>query len=133
MLTSSGHGARRATSAVNQTFGIEMELFELMKEHGHEQVVFWSDPSVGYKGIIAIHNTTLGPALGGTRFWNYATEEEALIDVLRLAKGMTYKAAVSGLNLGGGIHFHKEFRYFRNFTTGLHQFAQPQHFRNRAF
>lgn len=79
-----------------------MELFELMKEHGHEQVVFWSDPSVGYKGIIAIHNTTLGPALGGTRFWNYATEEEALIDVLRLAKGMTYKAAVSGLNLGGG-------------------------------
>lgn len=79
-----------------------MNLFDLMKEHGHEQVVFWSDPSIGYKGIIAIHNTTLGPALGGTRFWNYATEEEALIDVLRLSKGMTYKAAVSGLNLGGG-------------------------------
>jgi leucine dehydrogenase len=73
-----------------------------MKEHGHEQVVFWSDPGSGYRGIIAIHNTTLGPALGGTRFWNYSTEEEALVDALRLAKGMTYKAAVSGLNLGGG-------------------------------
>lgn len=79
-----------------------MNLFDLMQEHGHEQVVFWSDPTSGYRGIIAIHNTTLGPALGGTRFWNYATEEEALIDVLRLSKGMTYKAAVSGLNLGGG-------------------------------
>src|SRR5687767_15245625 len=73
-----------------------------MKEHGHEQVVFWSDPETNYRGIIAIHNTTLGPALGGTRLWNYATEDEALVDALRLAKGMTYKAAVSGLNLGGG-------------------------------
>ena len=79
-----------------------MELFELMKEHGHEQVVLWSDPTVNYRGIIAIHNTTLGPALGGTRFWNYESEADAIIDVLRLAKGMTYKAAVSGLNLGGG-------------------------------
>ncbi|MEX2281898.1 MAG: Glu/Leu/Phe/Val dehydrogenase [Gemmatimonadota bacterium] len=79
-----------------------MRLFELMKEHGHEQVVFWFDPGSSYRGIIAIHNTTLGPALGGTRFWNYSTEEEALVDALRLAKGMTYKAAVSGLNLGGG-------------------------------
>lgn len=79
-----------------------MKLFESMKDHGHEQVVFWSEPSAGYRGIIAIHNTTLGPALGGTRFWNYASEEEAITDVLRLAKGMTYKAAVSGLNLGGG-------------------------------
>src|SRR5688500_16340034 len=79
-----------------------MQLFDLMKEHGHEQCVFWSDPSTNYRGIIAIHNTTLGPALGGTRFWNYASEDDAMIDVLRLAKGMTYKAAVSGLNLGGG-------------------------------
>ncbi len=79
-----------------------MKIFDLMKEHGHEQVVFWSEPTTNYRGIIAIHNTTLGPALGGTRFWNYASEEEALIDVLRLSKGMTYKAAVSGLNLGGG-------------------------------
>ena len=61
-----------------------------------------SDPSAGYRGIIAIHSTTLGPALGGTRFWNYATDEEAIIDALRLSRGMTYKNAVAGLNLGGG-------------------------------
>ena len=79
-----------------------MNIFEFMGTHGHEQIVLCSEPSVGYKGIIAIHNTTLGPALGGTRFWNYATEDEAIIDALRLAKGMTYKAAVTGLNLGGG-------------------------------
>src|SRR5688500_9820958 len=83
----------------NQSY---MKPFEMMRELGHEQLVLCSEPAVGYKGIIAIHNTTLGPALGGTRFWNYATEEEAIIDSLRLAKGMTYKAAVAGLNLGGG-------------------------------
>ena len=69
---------------------------------GHEQLVLCSDPSAGYRGIIAIHSTTLGPALGGTRFWNYASDEEAIIDALRLARGMTYKNAVAGLNLGGG-------------------------------
>lgn len=79
-----------------------MEIFERIAEHSHEQLVFCYDPSTGYKGIIAIHNTTLGPALGGTRFWNYNSDEEAIIDVLRLARGMTYKAAVAGLNLGGG-------------------------------
>jgi leucine dehydrogenase len=79
-----------------------MEIFELIREGGHEQVVFCSEPSCGYKGIIAIHDTTLGPALGGTRFWNYASDQEAIVDVLRLSKGMTYKAAVAGLNLGGG-------------------------------
>jgi leucine dehydrogenase len=79
-----------------------MDIFKFMEEHGHEQIVLCSDPAVGYRGIIAIHDTTLGPALGGTRFWNYATEEEAIVDVLRLAKAMTYKAAVTGLNLGGG-------------------------------
>lgn len=79
-----------------------MNVFELMSEKHHEQVVFWSEPEAGYRGIIAIHDTSLGPALGGTRFWNYATDEEALIDVLRLARGMTYKAAVAGVNLGGG-------------------------------
>lgn len=68
----------------------------------HEQVVFCNDKSTGLKAIIAIHNTVLGPALGGTRMWNYATEAEALTDVLRLSRGMTYKAAISGLNLGGG-------------------------------
>ena len=75
---------------------------EKMYSMGHEQVVYFQDKSCGLKAIIAIHDTTLGPALGGTRLWQYASEEEALIDVLRLSKGMTYKAAVSGLNLGGG-------------------------------
>jgi len=79
-----------------------MQIFERIGEHNHEQVVYCYEPSCGYKGIIAIHNTTLGPALGGTRFWNYRNDEEALIDVLRLSRGMTYKAAVAGLNLGGG-------------------------------
>lgn len=79
-----------------------MEIFEAMTRRGHEQLVFWSEPDLGYKGIIAIHNTTLGPALGGTRFWDYASEQEAVIDVLRLSRGMTYKAAISGLSLGGG-------------------------------
>jgi leucine dehydrogenase len=79
-----------------------MELFSLIGEHNHEQVVFCHEPSCGYKGIIAIHNTVLGPALGGTRFWNYANDTEAFIDALRLSRGMTYKAAVTGLNLGGG-------------------------------
>src|SRR6185503_6197193 len=77
-------------------------LFALLEEHAHEQVSLVYEPSSGYRGIIAIHDTTLGPALGGTRFWNYATDREALIDALRLARGMTYKAAVAGLNLGGG-------------------------------
>ena len=79
-----------------------MEIFEAMKVHEHEQVLFSWEASVGYKGIIAIHNTQLGPALGGTRFWNYKSDHEALTDVLRLSRGMTYKAAVAGLNLGGG-------------------------------
>lgn len=79
-----------------------MEIFELMSERKHEQLVFWNEPMFGYKGIIAIHDTTMGPALGGTRFWNYATEADAVVDALRLARGMTYKAAITGLNLGGG-------------------------------
>jgi leucine dehydrogenase len=79
-----------------------MEIFEMMAEHGHEQVVFSHEPTSGYKGIIAIHDTTLGPALGGTRFWKYGSDAEAIIDALRLSRGMTYKAAVAGLNLGGG-------------------------------
>ncbi|MBI4544725.1 MAG: Glu/Leu/Phe/Val dehydrogenase [Gemmatimonadetes bacterium] len=79
-----------------------MEIFDLIGEHKHEQVVFCYEPAANYRGIIAIHRTTLGPALGGTRFWNYSSDLEALIDVLRLSRGMTYKAAVAGLNLGGG-------------------------------
>lgn len=69
---------------------------------GHEQVVFCHDEETGLKAIIGIHSTVLGPALGGTRMWNYANDAEALRDVLRLSRGMTYKAAISGLNLGGG-------------------------------
>ncbi len=79
-----------------------MEIFKRMSERHHEQLVFWYEPLFGYKGIIAIHDTTMGPALGGTRFWNYASETDAIEDAFRLARGMTYKAAVTGLNLGGG-------------------------------
>ena len=73
-----------------------------MQQMGHEQVVFCHDPHSGLNAIIAIHNTTLGPALGGTRLWNYNSHEDAIIDALRLSRGMSYKAAISGLNLGGG-------------------------------
>jgi leucine dehydrogenase len=79
-----------------------MDVFDLMAEHGHEQVVTCLDPTCGYRGIIAIHDTTLGPALGGTRFWSYPTSDRAMVDALRLSRGMTYKAAIAGLSLGGG-------------------------------
>jgi len=79
-----------------------MSKFEYMEKHGYEQLIYFYDKTTGLKGITCIHNTTLGPALGGTRLWNYATEEEAELDCLRLARGMTYKAAAAGLNLGGG-------------------------------
>ena len=79
-----------------------MQLFDTIASMGHEQLVICNDSSAGYRGIIAIHSTTLGPALGGTRFWQYATDDEAIVDALRLARGMTYKNAVAGLNLGGG-------------------------------
>lgn len=77
-------------------------VIEKMALNEHEQVVFCHDKASGLKAIIAIHNTTLGPALGGTRMWNYKNETEALNDVLRLSRGMTFKASISGLNLGGG-------------------------------
>ena len=77
-------------------------LFEEVTRLGHEQVVFCNDPGTGLKAIIAIHNTVLGPSLGGTRMWAYNSESEALNDVLRLSRAMTFKAAISGLNLGGG-------------------------------
>lgn len=79
-----------------------MGVFRQLETMEHEQVVYCYDKGTGLKAIIAIHDTTLGPALGGTRMWNYQSEEEALNDVLRLSRGMTYKAAVTGLNLGGG-------------------------------
>ena len=80
----------------------DKSVFDLVSEHNHEKVVFCHDKDTGLKAIIGIHNTILGPALGGTRMWSYATEAEALEDVLRLSRAMTYKAAISGLNLGGG-------------------------------
>lgn len=79
-----------------------MRAFEIMDAKGHEQIIFCRNEAIGLKSIIAIHDTTLGPALGGCRMWPYKSEEEALNDVARLSKGMTYKAAVAGLNLGGG-------------------------------
>ena len=79
-----------------------MKIFDTISSMGHEQLVMCHDPAAGYRGIIAIHSTVLGPALGGTRFWKYGNDEEAIVDALRLARGMTYKNAVAGLNLGGG-------------------------------
>ena len=79
-----------------------MQLFDTMSEFGYEQMVMCSDPASGLRAIIAIHDTTLGPACGGTRIWPYATEAEALEDALRLSRAMTYKSATAGLNMGGG-------------------------------
>ena len=79
-----------------------MGVFDSVNTDGHEQVLFGYDPVSGLRTIIAIHSTALGPALGGTRFYPYTSEEEALFDVLRLSKGMSYKAAAAGLDLGGG-------------------------------
>jgi leucine dehydrogenase len=77
-------------------------VFGQVSFDNHEQIVFCNDKDTGLKAIIGIHNTVLGPALGGTRMWKYTNEWEALNDVLRLSRGMTYKSAISGLNLGGG-------------------------------
>lgn len=80
----------------------KMEIFQYLEKYDYEQVVFCQDKQSGLKAIIAIHDTTLGPALGGTRMWTYASEDAAIEDALRLARGMTYKNAAAGLNLGGG-------------------------------
>jgi leucine dehydrogenase len=109
--------------------GVSVELFDVIGERDHEQVVFCHDKASGLRAIIGIHNTTLGPALGGTRMWTYASDHLALNDVLRLSRGMTYKAAVSGLNLGGGKAViigdprtdktEQLFRAFGRFVEGL--------------
>jgi leucine dehydrogenase len=78
-----------------------VSVFDELRDE-YEEIVFFHDPPTGLRAIVAIHSTTLGPALGGTRFYPFATEEDALRDVLRLARGMTYKAAAAGLDLGGG-------------------------------
>ena len=80
----------------------ELTGFDAISANNHELVMYCNDNATGLKAIIAVHNTTLGPALGGLRMWNYTTDKDALFDVLRLSRGMTYKSAVAGLNLGGG-------------------------------
>lgn len=107
----------------------KMGAMDLMTVMGHEQLVYCHDKETQLKAIIAIHDTTLGPALGGCRFWNYRDETEALIDVLRLSRGMTYKASVAGLKLGGGkaviigspsrLKSEKFFRAFGAFINSL--------------
>ena len=87
---------------IEDTNLIENPVIAQMGKYDHEQLLFCNDNATGLKAIIAVHNTVLGPALGGTRMWPYATETEALTDVLRLSRGMTYKNSISGLNLGGG-------------------------------
>lgn len=79
-----------------------MEKYAYMEKYGYEQLIYLHDRNSGLKGVICIHNTTLGPALGGTRLWEYECEDDAVLDVMRLARGMTKKAACAGLNLGGG-------------------------------
>jgi len=79
-----------------------MEIFQAMESYGTQQLVFCSDPKSGLRAIVAIHDTTLGPALGGCRMWPYRSEDEAITDVLRLSQGMTLKNAAMGLSLGGG-------------------------------
>jgi leucine dehydrogenase len=106
-----------------------MDIFGKMEEYDYEELVLCQDKSTGLKAIIAIHDTTLGPALGGTRICNYESDEEAIEDALRLAKGMTYKNAALGLNLGGGkaviigdpkkIKSEALFRAFGRFVEGL--------------
>ena len=95
-------GPAHRSPLIAQALGSGVDIFAAMQTLGHEQVLLSHDPSCGYLGIIAIHDTTLGPALGGTRFWQYASTDEAVTDALRLARGMTYKSAVAGINLGGG-------------------------------
>ncbi|WP_088006386.1 branched-chain amino acid dehydrogenase [Indiicoccus explosivorum] len=106
-----------------------MEIFKRMESQDYEQLVFCQDKTSGLKAIICIHDTTLGPALGGTRMWNYKSEEEAIEDAIRLGRGMTYKNAAAGLNLGGGKTViigdplkdknEEMFRAFGRFIQGL--------------
>ncbi|MGB9812147.1 MAG: Glu/Leu/Phe/Val dehydrogenase dimerization domain-containing protein [Thermovenabulum sp.] len=81
---------------------MKTDIFKEMEKHGFEQIIFNYDKTTGLKAIIAIHDTTLGPALGGCRMWPYESEDEALFDAMRLAKGMTYKCAIADTNFGGG-------------------------------
>lgn len=79
-----------------------MHFVEFMQANGHQELAVWTDNDAGLRAFIAVHDTTLGPALGGTRIWPHATNDDAIMDVLRLARAMTYKSAAAGLPLGGG-------------------------------
>jgi leucine dehydrogenase len=103
-------------------------VFEKIQSEDFEQIVYCNDPRVGLKAIISLHSLVLGPATGGCRMWDYASEEAALIDVLRLSKGMTYKASISGLNWGGGKAViignpktHKTPQLFERFGEMVHR------------
>ena len=106
-----------------------MAFFDLPDYDNHEQVVFCSDENSQLKAIIAVHSTKLGPAVGGCRMWDYVSDEEALVDALRLSKGMTYKNALAGLKMGGGksviigdanvIKSEKLFKAFGEALNGL--------------
>ena len=85
---------------IEETNLAENPVIAQMSKYNHEQLLFCNDNATGLKAIIAVHNTVLGPALGGTRMWKYDNEMDALNDVLRLSRGMTYKNSISGLNLG---------------------------------
>ena len=80
----------------------EISLLKNISDMGHEEIIFCSDSKTKLKAIIAVHSTELGPGLGGCRMWNYKNDIAAIKDVLRLSRGMTYKASITGLNLGGG-------------------------------
>lgn len=107
-----------------------MNIFKSMGDNNYEQLVFMQDEETGLRAITCIHDTTLGPSLGGTRYWTYENEEDAIKDAMRLARGMTYKAAASGLPLGGGktvimkdpdkvVNQEALFRAFGRFVEGL--------------
>lgn len=109
-------------SVVKTELSAESNILALMNQMEHENLLFFNDKDTGLKGIIAVHDTTLGPSLGGCRIWNYQNEADAAWDVLRLSRGMTFKSSISGINLGGGkaviISDNKEQRtekYWRKF------------------
>src|SRR4051812_16339244 len=97
-----GPAAKYLTRRVISGGFMALEVFANLEKYGHEQLALFTNKDVGLKAIVAIHNTTLGPALGGCRMWSYASDLDAIEDCLRLSRGMTYKAAAAGLNLGGG-------------------------------
>lgn len=81
---------------------MSLTIEDLSTGADHERVVFCRDPVAGYRGVIAVHSTAAGPEVGGTRYWSYADEGEALADALRLSRGMTFKSIMAGLPFGGG-------------------------------